>query len=493
MNFQTACKKSLATAFLLLAFCQFATANTLFIAQAPSKDPEKITPDLASAFAEVCPDIISLNPMVWSLTDPSYRDAYYAGKFSQDPTKIDLPGALSAAKEIGSPYLLWIEVEANKNGIKGDVQLFDSGNGKKVFAKSYQIGADSGGSSDILAAMSSTARLALFNMCEKSLKPWQKSVTTVTDPGVKPPLPTDITPIGPDEPILNDPNLELKILEIIEEKIAAGERDSAMLLLYEAIDSNPKSVGLRRKLIQMLAGNQNSAQLIEECRNTLLIDPMATETRIFLVRALLLGGDILNAQLEMNELLARDPNNPEVTVLQGDFYLETGEIGKARTLYLIAKQKQPSLQIDLAIMMVAALDGDVKETGFLLKNSDLNLIAENDLLLNWLARYSKQGIERTCAGLQELLRNIRVGKLTNQSTRTASNLSRISDSLDLLVSSVEPKNSKLKKIHEQRVLAHKLLAQATKLVEDALPNRDEDKCLDAEFTIGECLSLIRSL
>ena len=479
--------------FFALIFCQVSFAAQIFIVQAPQKDPEKVVPDIASSFAEVAPSIISLTPIVWSMTDPLYRDAYYAGKFNHDPNKVNLKDALEAAKAIQSPFVLWLEIETNSNGIKAVVQLFDSGSARKSFEKSYNIGAEIGGSSDFFSAMQSTARIAFFNMCEKPLKPFLIPSESNTSTPTTPDSTTKITPIEPDQtPTLNQSD-EAKFIASIDEKLKASDTDGALLLLYDAIDMNPETISLRSKLITILSLMGNHALLMEECRNAILVDPSASSIRVQLIRALVNTGDIPEAQVQMNELLSRDPDNVMVSVLQADLYLEKGEIAKARTLYLIAKQKVPSLQIDLGIIMVTALDGDTKETAFLLKNIDIAAIADDEMLMKWLARYSRQGIERTCGSLQEIIRNIRVGSASNQMVRSAANMMRTASALDSLVSSIEPTNKILKEKHQQRVLAHKLLSQAATLVAEAIPGRDESKCSDAELTIGDCLSLIRSL
>ncbi len=486
-------KTNLLAVLLTILVTQVGFATPIFIAQAPQKEADKFVPDLASAVAEVSPEILSLTPMVWSLTDPSYRDAYYSGKFTHDPSKINLKDAIEAAKNLESPFLIWLVVDVTDNGIKANVQLYDSGTGRKNFDKTYQIGAESGGSSDILTAVASTARLALFQMCEKQLKPWKVPLSSGTQTQTDQNTGSEITPIETTLTPLENPDDEAKLLALIDTKIKSNEIDFALLLLYDAIDIRPNATALRQKLISLLSQSGSYLQLIEECRNCLLIDPTATPVRIELVKALLLTGDTASAQTEMNELLARDQGNPLTTVLQGDFFLEKGEISKARTMYLIARQKLPLIQVDLAILTATALEGDTKETDFLLKNIDTSLISDNDVLMKWIGRYSRQGVERTCSGLQAIIRNIRVTRLNSELTRGSASLTRISDCLIKLNKSFEPKNPTLKNMHEHRVLAYNLLAQASKLVEEAINGRDEEKCSDAELLIGDCLSLIRNI
>jgi tetratricopeptide (TPR) repeat protein len=270
-------------------------------------DPNlRVTNLIASEFDEIG----KLEAVVWSLTDPILRAAATGGKvtYKDAPTPDEI---FAAAKGVGAEYVLVTQAFRNGASYKGKVELYRSA--KSIWKDEQNIAVQLTSASDAESSLRSLARTMVMRLNGEALKGLATQKTATTPDLIKgqSPVQVNVTPIEPPKKD-NSP-----ILKNAQSLLTAGKPTAAIAGLRDAVDSDPLDMDLRVALVNALLTFDATAAA-HEARNAAEIMPDVVDLRILAARAWMLAGKPDEAQTDLNEAMARNPEGAGTRLLLGE-------------------------------------------------------------------------------------------------------------------------------------------------------------------------------
>lgn len=427
--------------------------------------------DLAYAFAREMDVEVTLAAVMWSLSDPVLRDAVNFDGLKVNLEKPSREEARRLGSTLKADFVVWIEALRDQEGLAGSIEIFRPGSSRAVWRKSgrSQVILEGAGPGPSAESLARTWIVELSAGVWKSfLKPKGVVVQPVA-PGVE---------IAPNPQPTASPESEW--LGQAAALFKEGKKNEAISLLYGAVDTFPSRLPVRLALLSTLREAGRAEESLRVARATLNLFPEAGSLRREVIQGLLSLGELELASTEINESLARFPDDPDFVILSGDWSLYSGRAERARAQYLRATTLRLDADTSWALATSLAWDGDPVELGTqlaALKEPSASAVERARLALKW-------NLQVLAEDLREAIRLRRIGNA--EGAARAMRADKRVRGLGLLMTKLMPNENRL-------VLACNLLQQASGQVLSFTQTGDPDMGDEAQISLADSLRRFRDL
>lgn len=444
-----------------------------------------------------------LRPIVWSVTDPIFRVAMEDRLIrpSENPTPAEV---LDVANKLRCEYVMEITFWKRDQELFARARLLRKGkevwkdpsdksapnipapagarplNEQEKNARRMQVVVDGNSSmSDVINSLAGTWRDMINAGPLKTVADRPRQDTPEPDRG-------QTKPVEPPKPPPKVDNAAL--MSDVMKKLAAGDRAGAVALLRDAIDAEPLDRDRRRALYDTLMSAGLTLDAAQQARRAAQILPNGAEFWALAARAWMIVGNEAEAQQDLNEAVARDPENQETRLLLGEIALLKSNLADAKRHLDAAIEKGLTADGLLLRGFYGAMTGAESATADFARAKELGAFEGDRLQKNYglAVRLSKATLGDAGEAARNLMTMARRDRQEAgiEPARVALR-ERVSRSLAILEPIPIPKK------HEasdgDRRLALKLLSQFLSELDAFLKSGDEDLVGDAAITLGEAL------
>lgn len=476
----------------LLAFSASSFAdNSVLIIQslAPMKDGTDPNVGLADYLAQEFDNEGKLIPIVYSVTDPAFRDAVQTGRVKGAVDKPTMPVLFEVARQFKSDYVIVLESTFTAKGIKAKLKLLKDK--RQIWKDEQDMAVSMGSQTSIDNTSRSIARTLLLHMTYgplKALPERQKAITPEPAKGQAPKTEVPVVEIKAEDNSIN-------IDKQVESLLKSGKSSSAILVLRDAVDAQPLAADRRLKLIELLVKTDPMIGA-QEARRSALVMPDHPEFRSMAARAWIQAGHPEEAQKDLNESVARDPNGSKTRELLGQLSLEQLDPEKAIEHFDAAIKVQDTARIRFMRAICRSLLGNAAGMGEDLEQvSKLDPKPEQSVLTE---RYNQlTDIYDRVAGRDAVeIRTLTQKAVVKPHDKTIkAEIDAITQALQVRTTllSIQVPPTQLSSIHERRILAHKLLAQSLLGLKTFWDKGDEDSISDSRIDLGEAMKQLAAI
>lgn len=447
-------------------------------------DPASATSlDMAFEVANQFEKEFTFQIVLANLTDPTFRQAVQEEGLNVNLEKLNAKDFVRVAADLKSEFAIWISGIRKDGRTESTIEVFKGRGNRSIFKKSNN-GYVEGGVNPTESAYASIVRLWVLDLQKDLFKTYRRreseSSTGNQNTGVTVTINPPQNPLGVSSAALQEAR---KLLD-------QGLDNQAIQYLYEAIDLFPDDLEIRLMLSEVLLQQNRSDENLALVRSTLLLFPGEISLRIALIQGLLDQGDWDQASLEINEGLARQPENPDLLALSGDWSMMNNRPDRARATYLKVMSLKPTHRHQVGLATAMALDGDVNEAQRLMQGLQGTQPADIDAIYSRFIRIVKRAAPFLAEELREIIRLQRLGtkELQPKMTRLSKQIQGLS-----VASSAIPVPASRKSAHENRVLAYKLLAQAAGQALLFVQTQDEDLASEAQISLSDAVRRLDEL
>ncbi|MCC7103021.1 MAG: hypothetical protein IT206_08090 [Fimbriimonadaceae bacterium] len=465
---------------LLLAFAWPAIAA----AQEPAilihqKIPQDSVSDIAIATAQEFSSTFALNPIVWSVNDPQFRDAIYnrlAPEGVFDPTQEQLE---SVARNLKAPYWVFIVVKSEKDLMGTIISVYRTGQRKPVWTKTLETRAEVGGVGSRVQAEQALARSWGFELRQGVFKDYIRKVD-IPDPD--PNQGTTTTPDPAPTTVPDAATLRQQVNALIE----ANKRSEALTLLWDSVDQAPFDLPTRQFLIDTLVRLGQNQEAADECRRALLIWPGEEGIRLANIRCLLALGQTEVAAEQLQEAEVRNPKSLAVIELKGNVALLRGLYQQARNAFMTILSQEPRPTVQASLALTVALEGDTAEARRLMATMPPVDDATISEIYAHMVSVNRLAIDRLATELREVLRLGRLQPGNQSAIDRAQRVFKACEGLDGVLETARVPELHSPS-HEARILAQKLLTQASAEIFSFVRSGNPEAGDEATISLGEAL------
>jgi tetratricopeptide (TPR) repeat protein len=481
---------SLALALGLFSIWQVAQASpTILIYQSrvPIKDKDDPNIDISKPIWQEYDQNGRLTPIVYSPSDPTLKSAVASGKLADPPIAPSDKQLFAVARKLGVDYVL--VVQSQRVGKIVDASL-------KLFKDQRQIWTDEDNLAvtlqDIIDPQSTALSIAHTFVLRMNATPLKGFADhpKAQNPQLQPGQTPVVAPISA-KPIQKTNNEELKVE--VDSLIKANHSSEAILKLRDAVDQAPLDLERRLLLINELQVDQPLAAA-SEARRAAIVMPEKVELRVLAARAWIRAGKPNEAQEDLNEAVARDPNGASTRLLLAELSLGHLEPSKALGHLDEAIKQQDTSQARFLRAICRSMLGGIDGMNIDLKQVDkLEPTRTPDVVGSRYAQATDildHAFTQDVNDLRSLIPKIVVKPKDSGLRDQLEQMLRLLQSRTTFLTLIEiPSNLKLP--HDQRILAHKLLAQSIIGVQSYSNNSDEDTLAEARINLGEALKQLK--
>lgn len=259
-----------------------------------------------------------VSSIVWGMSDPVFRSAVTDGKLKDTPDVPTLAQALTAARSLSAEFILTCEAKIGSGNVTADVKLHRGGRvvWKDKQTLSLRIGDSLTSRFDSARSLARTIALRLQGEPLKALPVAQKTETAEPTKG-QAPVVVPVTP--PDTSAADLAKLKTEVQRLLGE----DRRAAAILVLRDGIDVKPLDP-VRRKLLVETLFEADPVGAAEEARRAANLVPDDAELRVLAARAWLRAKKDAEAQADLNEAIARQPDSAPTRLLLAEIALKQG-------------------------------------------------------------------------------------------------------------------------------------------------------------------------
>jgi len=468
-----------ATLFLAFAALSLAVPKVLIVQVSGDKGASPIA--LADALADALTEEGKTDPIVWSQTDPIFRDAVLDGRV---PT-MDKPGpddVQRAAKALGCDYIILAQAELNGTAVAGRIDMYRGS--KPVWSDTNMMDTGHSSGNDLDNAIRSVARTWAIRISAGPLK----SIQSEPKP---PPTPAPSQGQVPKSPAA-DPVPQVtdtaKALDDYKHLMSEKKIPEATNLLRQAVDQSPLDVQLRIQLIKHLASIGRAREAAEEARRASQLLPDSADLRALAAQAYLDSGQTDQAASQLNEQLARNPNDASTRSMLADLALNQLNAQAAMAHIAVAMKAAPSKDLAYRQALCDAIGGDDKAV-----SAD---IAVANQLQNWTG--TEEASYKFCMGIFGQAMDQSVGDLRSLSQRAAvkPDDADVAQEIDAQLAMLQARQTFVdswtppashKKSQGGLSLALKLLSQSLSELKAFLADKNQDTLTDANIDLGQSI------
>jgi len=476
-----------ASTFALVAVGVTAFANDVpkvLIIQAPVPVTKDGDPNLgiANFLAQEVDDGGRLSSMVWSLTDPGFRQATEGGKIKDISDTPKLPDALKAAKQMGVEYVIVCVASRNGGDAKSLAHLYK--NGREIWNDKVSMRVGIKDTYDREGTALSIAHTIVLKMTGAALKDLPvRNINRTPDPaqGQLPAVPHTETPA----PEVND---DAKLWSAVSDLMQGGHYASAVTAVRDGIDAQPFNADRRKKLIELLQTTDPAAAATEAIRASEII-PEDTGFRILAARAWMQAGKNKEAQDALNEAIARSPDAPATRLMLAELAIRKDDAEKALENVDLALKASPSAEgyfiRALCRAILGGADGVTLDLNEMAKakagSTDADIARRYQLAIEILDRL----MIRTGEGAKELISHASV-KPKDANVKEGLDTTRQQLNARIAFLAGLPHPASKQNSYNRWLLSYKLMNQAMSDL-DTFIGGSSDALVDSRINLGEAI------
>ena len=348
-------------ATFFLAITCFANSAGIVIAQQTASHASEVDEQrmLLQYLAEAFDEDGRLNPIAWTIMDPIFRSAV-ASKLVKESTNPDLQTVLDGAEKLKADYVLVCTVFRKDTQLYGRLRLFKKGQeiwkdpsdaanateGARILTVESNNRFDL---SNSLRGAASTWSQLMFAEPLKGLAPRQRIETPPVEPGIKPNIP-DAPPVTK----VDNRELMTQVMKLL----ATGKTAEAIATLRDAVDAEPLDAERRKALANALATAGLNETAAGEARRAAELFPDQADLRTQAARFWMAAGKIDEANLDLNEAVARNPESVETRMLLGEVALSKLQIEAAIAHMDFVLSKAPNADALFKRSLAKAMNDD---------------------------------------------------------------------------------------------------------------------------------------
>lgn len=464
-----------------------------------------------------------LNPIVWDITDPIFREAMGKGAAPSGVEFPTLEQAEATASKMHVEYLLAIDLMPDANGMLASANLYKGSREvwldptydlapfekmykpllkkKKMTQEEYEqallrlshrkVSVTFGNDYAVQSTLKSLAHSWVDQMNSDPLKGLIPApITTTPDPnkGQQPTQP-------PVNPVPDRPAQDAQWEKDYQAAMLSEDQPKAVLILRDAVDSDPLDFKRRVAFVRALIAMGRPTEGANEARRGAMLMPDKVELRILAARAWMAAGNEEEAQADLNEALARAPDSKDTRLLLAEVSIAQDKPtdAVAHLDAILAKELLPDALFTRA-MAHSMLGDKAKCRDDLAKASDLKLSQSPADLLNryiLIAPTWDHGIEKLSDEIRSLQQRALVQRTEAGVAEACTTLIDKVECRSLFLDAVVPPK-KHGKSNQRRVLAYKLLSQCLLDLQSYLKTGEEDVLTESRINLGESLKQMAS-
>ncbi len=418
--------------------------------------------------------------VVWSMTDPAFRDAVASGKILITSAPKDQEYQ-AAAHAMGVDYVLVFTAYRTGPNVKAEARLLRGS--KEEWHDKENMAVALGGSYDPEESAQSVSRTIVFKMQQTVLK-GLPIITKVRTPDMTP----GEGPVAVAAPVVAAPPDDGALKTSVDALLKAGNYAAAVAALRDAVDSAPFDAKRRTMLIETLM-ERDPDHAAEEARRAALILPDHAEYRLMAARAWMQAGKAKEAQDELNDAVARQPDAAATRLMLGEVALENLDPERALPHLEAAVKADPSAEAlflrALCRAMLGGVDGmklDMEAMGKAEPVAPSTDVARRHLLA---ISVFGQTMPRDAEQIRELIQKAAIKPQDAGVRRELTDCQhRLAARIAFMEMLAVPAGGQ--KSHDRWLLADKLLAESLVDVQTFISGSD-DALTDARMNLGEGL------
>lgn len=304
-------------------------------------------------------------------------------------------------------------------------------------------------------------------------------------PDIPNPLsPTDLGPRAPRVELGASAGAEA--LDQAKSLVESGRTDLAILYLKDAVDANPFDPDRRVLLAELLDRRGFASQSAEESRRAARLVPNRPELWLVSARSWLIAEKPEEAKQDVQEAMARGADTPLTHRLMGDVLLMQGDYTKARDEYSVSLEKEDLPRTRLGLAVVFSLTRQPELSKAILEPVKIGPegLSINDY--SFVVQLADPSVRGLAKDLAAFMPRARTSKDKKALTEEAETLVRRSAALESLMGLVLPPKRHLPS-HQARVLAHKLMLQASEEALSFVKGTDPEAEMEVVLSLAESL------
>jgi tetratricopeptide (TPR) repeat protein len=306
---------------------------------------------LSDALAQALMEEGKSDPIVWSQTDPVFRDAMLDGRVptTDKPTPNDV---LQAQKALDCEYVIFTRSELKGTAVSGRIDMYKGT--KSIWNNVESFDPKRSLSIDLENAMRSVARTWALRI---SIGPLKSVKAEPRPPAMAAPSQGQIPKSPSADPIPRVTD-STKAISDYKALMIAKKVSEATNLLRQAIDTAPMDVKLRIQMIRHLQEIGRGREAAEEARRASALLPDDPELRAIAAQAYIDSGQTDQAESQLNEALARNPEDPSTRLMLADIALNSLKTQAAIEHIDAARKKAPSKDLAYRVALCDAIEGN---------------------------------------------------------------------------------------------------------------------------------------
>ncbi len=449
----------------------------------PIKDKLDPNVDISEAIGKEYDANGRLVPIVYSSADPIVKAALSTGELKgiyENPRSNEM---LDAARKLHVNYV--IVVSAYRSGPKIESKLL-------VYKDRHEVWKDEQNMSvslqEIVDPANTVASLA-HTLCVrmdlnvfKGLQDRPKANNPTLQPGQQPTVVPTMIQLTPE---VNSAELNHDVDELVK----SGKSSQAILKLRDSVDLAPFDFE-RRKALILLLGDTSAENAALEARRASAVMPEKVELRVLAARYWIKAGHSDEAQRDLNEAIARDPNGAATRLMLGEVSLSQMEPSKALPhLDEAIKQKdeaEPRFLRAICRALLGGTDGMQLDLAQAAKMSPTKADSVALKRYDFAANLMDRSLAIDGTELKSLIPKLVVKPKDQGLHEDLDQMLRLVQSRTAFLTAVEPPATG-KIPHDQRLLAYRLMAQSILDVQTYCTSKDEDTLADARINLGESM------
>lgn len=506
----------LAILTLFAAAIAAAVPSVLIVHLKPSGQTVGVEAAIADYVANELQTDGRVQPIVWSMTDPVFREAVESGKI---PSGIDTPTLAEVQRHAGklrAEYVLAIDMVRGEGEILATAYLYKSGRvvwkdpdsnigpilnqlssrlkKKEITQEEYENG--------VLHAKMRAANILLGSQTAESdtaramARSWAQMIATgpfkalPKKPEVNTPDPgAGLIPSnnGTTPPKVGD---DSKWNTEYAAALKAGESSRAVAILRDAVDAAPLDVARRVALIKTLRKIGDAEMAAAEARRAAELLPENLEFRAMAARCWIQAGKSDEAQEDLNEAIARAPDSAETRMLLGEVSIAKGDYRAAIEHLDKAIAAKPTGDAYYLRSIAHAMAGNVDKAA-----SDTQLATATGLSADpddaesryaLVASLFDESLNALASDIRTLQQKALVQRTDKEVQSTYAALAKVVAGREKFISGL-PAPAGHDNSHARRVLAYKLLSQCMTDFDLYLRKGSEDVLTESRINLGEAL------
>ena len=422
-----------------------------------------------------------LFPIIYSSKDLTFRAAVAKGTIKDPSTEPTHKELVEVARGLHAEYIIVVESVRSGKTVSAKLKVFRDR--REVFKDEANLSVTLKDMMDLDSTSRSIAHTFVLRMNGGPFKglPDQPKIKNPTlQPGQAPEVP--IAPVKQDHVTTGS-----EIKKEIDDLAKSNKMEEAILKARDAVDSQPFDLDRRLQLIELLqSGNPEVAAV--EARRAAAMLPDKVELRVLAARAWIQAGRSDEAQKDLNEAVARDPNAIPTRLLLAEISLQQLEPTKAlgHLDEIIKSQDSPSARFLRALCrsLLGGVDGMQIDLAQVIKLEPSSSSETQGHRYVLTVDVLDSALGRDISDLRTLIPKIVVKPKDETLKEQAEQMLRLLQTRTTFLSLISvPSANKL--AQDQRLLAHKLLTQSVLDIQSYANSRDEDLLAEARINVGE--------